>query len=92
MRRLSLVTAAFALSSMTASAADLPAQPPSQPYVEGPYYPQPQANYAEPCPCPPPYYYAAPAYPTPFFYRRPFFYGRPFLYGRAFFGHPHHYW
>jgi hypothetical protein len=88
MRRLLLATAALALSSIAASASDLPAQPQSQPYVENP---QPPAYYAEPCPCPPPYYYVAP-YPAPFFYRRPFLYGRPFFYGRAFFGHPHRYW
>lgn len=92
MRRLLLATAALALSSMTAAAADLPVQPQPQPYVEQEFYPQPPAYYAEPCPCPPPYYYAAPPYPTPFFYRGPIIYGRPFFYGRAFFGRPHHYW
>jgi hypothetical protein len=92
MRRLLLATAALALSSIAASASDLPVQPQSQPYVEHQYYPQPPAYYAEPCPCTPPHYYEAPPYPAPFFYRRPFLYGRPFFYGRAFFGHPRHYW
>ena len=57
MRRLLFATAALALSSMTASAADLPVLPQPQPYVEQPqpqpyvehqYYPQPQAYYATP--------------------------------------------